>query len=141
MKSFPYKDIVSLPHHVSATRPQMARKDRAAQFAPFAALSGYDAAIAEAARLTDAEQELSDTALEELNRQYQILAEHIAEQPEVTFSFFVPDNKKPGGSYVTKTGRVQKVDGYKKRIVLTDGSSIPMGRVMSMDGSCLENNN
>lgn len=132
--SFPYEDIVHLKHHVSKKHPPMSDIDRAAQFAPFAALTGHDAAIAETARLTDSETDLSDSDIEILNRQHKILLEHLAECPEITFVYFVPDDKKAGGAYVTKTGRVKKIDEYKRVYILADNTMVPMAHLFSMDG-------
>lgn len=131
--NFPYDDIVHLPHHVSKKHPPMSDIDRAAQFAPFAALTGHDAAIAETARLTDTETDLADSDIEILNRQHEMLLEHLAEQPEVTFVYFVPDEKKAGGAYITKTGRVKKIDEYEREYVLTDNTLIPMAHLFSME--------
>lgn len=130
---FPYEDIVHLPHHVSKKHPPMSDLDRAAQFAPFAALTGHVEAIAETARLTDAEADLSDSDIDILNRQHVILLEHIEEQPEVTFVYFAPDDKKDGGAYATKTGRVKKIDEYEHMYILTDGTQISMEHLFSMD--------
>lgn len=135
---FPYEDIVHLPHHVSKNHPPMSLIDRAAQFAPFAALTGHSAAVSEAARITDREADLSDTEIELLNRQHNILLEHLAEQPEVTFVYFVPDDKKSGGAYVTKTGRVKKIDSFRRMYILTDQTQIPMEHLFSMDVAILK---
>lgn len=99
-----YDDIIDLPHHVSATRPQMSMKDRAAQFSPFAALTGYDAAIKETGRLTDQKVEMDTEALNVLNMKFQILIDSLAEEPEVTFTYFKPDERKDGGAYIDVTG-------------------------------------
>ena len=131
---FPYDDIVNLPHHVSGTHPPMPRKDRAAQFAPFAALTGHDDAVSETARLTDSETDLSESDAEELNRRHRILTEHLAEKPPVTFVYFIPDEKKSGGKYMSKTGNVSKIDEYERVYILTDHSRIPMDHLFSMDG-------
>lgn len=130
---FPYEDIVHLPHHVSRNHPPMPRTDRAAQFAPFAALTGHDAAIKETARLTDAELEVSDSAVDVLNRQHLILLEHLSEQPEVAFTYFVPDERKAGGSYVTKAGKIQKINEFERTYILTDKSVIPMEHLLAME--------
>ena len=100
-KSGAYDDIIDLPHHVSATRPQMSRLDRAAQFAPFAALTGYGAAIKETARLTDERTERSESELSELNERIHILTERIDEHPEVEIIYFKPDERKDAGAYLT----------------------------------------
>ena len=93
-----YDDIINLPHHVSKTRPQMSMVDRAAQFSPFAALTGYDAAIKETGRLTDEKVNLSEEEKEALDRKQQILMEWLGDHPALTITFFVPDEKKSGGA-------------------------------------------
>ena len=95
-----YEDIINLPHHVSATRPQMSMLDRAAQFSPFAALTGYDAAIKETGRLTDEKIEMDEEALNILNMKFQILVDSLDDEPEVTFTYFKPDERKAGGAYL-----------------------------------------
>ena len=99
-----YDEIRGLPHHVSKTRPQMPMSDRAAQFAPFAALTGYDSAIKETGRLTDERIELDEGALTALNMRYQLLMDALDEEPEVEITYFKPDERKAGGAYVTATG-------------------------------------
>ena len=105
-----YDDIINLPHHVSKTRPQMSMVDRAAQFSPFAALTGYDAAIKETGRLTDEKVNLSEEEKEALDRKQQILMEWLGDHPALTITFFVPDEKKSGGAYMTKSGNLKKID-------------------------------
>ena len=99
-----YEDIINLPHHVSKTRPQMSMLDRAAQFSPFAALTGYDAAIKETGRLTDEKIEMDEDRKAALDMKQAYLIEMIDEQPEISVTYFLPDTKKSGGSYVTVTG-------------------------------------
>lgn len=115
-----YEDIINLPHHVSANRPQMPLKNRAAQFSPFAALTGYESAVAETARITERRIELSECVIEELNRKLQMLAESAADQPEIIVTYYEPDEKKDGGAYVTAKGRMKKIDEYEGIIVFTD---------------------
>lgn len=103
-----YDDIINLPHHVSKTRPQMSMVDRAAQFSPFAALTGYDAAIKETGRLTDEKVNLSEEEKEALDRKQQILMEWLGDHPALTITFFVPDEKKSGGAYMTKSGNLKR---------------------------------
>ena len=129
-----YDKIMGLPHHVSKTRPQMPMSDRAAQFAPFAALTGYDAAIKETGRLTDERIELDVEALSALDMKYQILMEALDEAPEVTITYFQPDERKAGGKYLTATGAVKKVDDFERQITMQDGTKIPMDDVLSIDG-------
>ena len=129
-----YDKIMGLPHHVSKTRPQMPMSDRAAQFAPFAALTGYDAAIKETGRLTDERIELDVEALSALDMKYQLLMEALDEAPEVTITYFRPDERKAGGKYVSAVGAVKKIDDFERRITMRDGTRIPMDDVLSIDG-------
>ena len=129
-----YEDIINLPHHVSPTRPQMPMSDRAAQFAPFAALTGYDAAIIETGRLTDERIELDEEALTALDMKYQLLMDALDDKPEVTITYFQPDERKAGGKYITATGALKKVDDFERRITMQDGTKIPMDDVISIDG-------
>ncbi len=119
-----YDDIINLPHHRSVKRTHMSIYQRAAQFAPFAALTGYDAAIDETARLTDQKLELSDEQADHLNVQIQRIVENIADKPQVEITYFVPDNRKSGGEYVTVTGNVRRVDDSNREIVFVDGMTV-----------------
>ena len=130
-----YDEIINLPHHVSVKHPPMPMADRAAQFAPFAALTGYDAAIAEERRLTDQKISLTDEAIEALNLRYQILADALPERPEVEIAYFQPDERKHGGAYLTVVGVVKKLDAVEGLILLQDGTRIPMGDVFSIEGA------
>lgn len=129
-----YDEIANLPHHVSETRPQMPMSDRAAQFAPFAALTGYDSAIRETGRLTDERIELYEEALTALNLRYQLLMDALGKEPEVEITFFKPDERKSGGEYVTVIGAVKNVDDFERLITMQDGMKIPMNDVLSIDG-------
>ena len=129
-----YEDIINLPHHVSPTRPQMPMSDRAAQFAPFAALTGYDSAIKETGRLTDERIELDEEALTALDMKYQLLMDAFDVAPEVTITYFQPDERKVGGKYVSAVGTVKKVNDFERQITMQDGSKIPMDEVLSIDG-------
>ena len=129
-----YEDIINLPHHVSKTRPQMPMSDRAAQFAPFAALTGYDSAIKETGRLTDEKIDLDEEALAALDMKYQLLMDAFDDAPKVTITYFQPDERKAGGRYVSATGAVKKVDDFERRITMRDGTKIPMDDVLSIDG-------
>ncbi len=128
-----YDDIINLPHHVSKTRPQMSMLDRAAQFSPFAALTGYDAAIKETGRLTDEKVNLSEEEKEALDRKQQILLEKLADHPALTVIFFVPDEKKSGGAYVTKRGKLKKIDEFERLMQLADGTKIPLDDVAEIE--------
>ena len=129
-----YREIIDLPHHVSKTRPQMPMSDRAAQFAPFAALTGYDSAIKETGRLTDERIELDEEALTALDMKYQLLMDALNEEPEIEITYFKPDERKSGGEYVTVIGAVKKVDDFERQITMQDGVKIPMDDVLSIDG-------
>lgn len=129
-----YDEIMSLPHHVSKTRPQMPMADRAAQFSPFAALAGYDSAIRETGRLTDEKIELDEESLTALNVRYQMLMDVLAEGPEVRITYFKPDEKKAGGAHMTITGAVRKIDDFEQTIIMQDGTRIPMEDVLSLEG-------
>ena len=133
-----YKDIINLPHHVSATRPQMSMADRAAQFSPFAALTGYDAAIDETGRLTDAKIEIGEETQGFLNRKFGLLLEKLGEYPEVSILYFLPDSRKAGGAYICETGVIKKVDDYERLLIMQDGTKIPMDDILSIDGEIFE---
>ena len=133
-----YDDIIHLPHHVSATRPQMPIIDRAAQFTPFAALTGHDAAIKETARLTDERVELDESMKAALNDRLLMIAERIKEQPEIAITYFQPDEKKSGGAYVTAAGIAKKIDEYDRVVLMTDSTEIPIDEIISIDGEIFE---
>lgn len=133
-----YKDIIHLPHKQSATRPHMPVADRAAQFAPFAALVGYDDAVRETARLTDSRRELSDGALAKLNTELNYIQEHLGEQPEVTITYFQPDSKKSGGAYLTCTGVVKRIDDYEHTVLMQDGREIFIDDITEIGGSAFQ---
>ncbi|MBQ4651402.1 MAG: hypothetical protein IJB78_01650 [Oscillospiraceae bacterium] len=129
-----YRDIINLPHHVSQKRRPMGRRERAAQFSPFAALTGYDAVIAESGRLTGERIELSEDSRAVLDAKQQLLLEHLAERPEIVITYFLPDEFKEGGAYVCIKGRVKKLDCIERLIIMIDGKKIPMDEVISMEG-------
>ena len=133
-----YDDIIHLPHHVSAKRPRMTAIDRAAQFSPFAALTGYDSAIRETARLTDERVELDEHMKDALSDKLQIIADRLEEQPEIKITYFQQDVKKNGGVYVTAAGTVKKIDKYERVIAMTDGTAIPIDEIISIDGQVFE---
>ena len=130
-----YDDIINLPHHVSKKRPPMAVMDRAAQFSPFAALTGYDAAIKETARLTDEKVELDEYSTNALRDRLLIIAERIAEQPEIAITYFQPDIMKSGGFYITATSAAKKIDEYKRIVIMTDGTTIPIDEIVAIEGT------
>ena len=122
----PYDDILHLPHPTSKRHPRMPIVDRAAQFSPFAALTGHKTAIEETARVTDRRIELDEDAKEQLDQMLQLLLERIDEQPEITVTWFSPDKKKAGGQYHTATGKLKRIDSREGRLILTDGTQIPL---------------
>ena len=129
-----YDDIIHLPRHVSAKHPHMALIDRAAQFSPFAALTGHGAAIKETARLTDERVELDESMKDILGNKLQIIAERIMERPEIVITYFKPDGKKNGGAYVEAVGMVKKIDGYKRIVIMADRQEIPMDDIIGIEG-------
>lgn len=132
--STPYDDIIDLPHPTSKAHPRMSRMARAAQFAPFSALTGYGDAVREAARLTDRKIELDEYEKAMLDERLQMMKEHLAEQPEISFTWFVPDGKKAGGAYVSAVGAVKKIDAFSHTVVLTDGTRIPVDAIVEISG-------
>ena len=130
--SHKYDDIINLPHHVSKKHPQMSLHDRAAQFSPFAALTGHKAAINETARLTDEKQILSEDVIAKLNEQLNLIKENIGTNQTVTITYFVPDDKKSGGAYISHTGVVKKIDEYNHTVILTDKTVIPIEQISEM---------
>lgn len=119
-----YDDIIDLPHHVSKTHPQMSLHDRAAQFSPFAALTGYEDAVVEAARLTDRRQELDEEQAALLEQQLSLLTETVKDRPEIMVTYFLPDARKSGGKYVTVQGTLRRIDETEKTLIFTDGRRI-----------------
>ena len=127
-----YSDIINLPHHVSHNHPQMPMEARAAQFAPFAALTGYDAVIHETARLTDRHVELEEYDNERLNRMFAELMSILDNHPKITVSYFLPDERKAGGSYNTTSGKVMKIDTYEHLLWMDDGTKIPITDIIDL---------
>lgn len=134
-----YEDIIHLPHHVSETRPRMSRIDRAAQFSPFAALTGYGEVIREAGRLTEQRIQLDEGDQAALDRKFQLLLEQAAKHPRITVTYFLPDSRKSGGTYVSHTGQLKKVLDYEQALVFTDGTQIPLGDILDLEADFLEN--
>lgn len=129
----PYDDIIDLPHHTSTTRPRMSAHDRAAQFSPFAALTSYDAAITETARLTDEKIELDEYSKEALNERLNMIQDTLDEQPVVSIKYFLPDKKKSGGKYITATGCVKKIDEYHRILIMQNDTKISIDDILEID--------
>lgn len=125
-----YDDIINLPHHVSATKTPMSLENRAAQFAPFAALSGHDDAIAETARITSEKPELS---MEELGNLSRRLVYAIEQDAEIRITYFEPDALKQGGSYREISGKVKKIDETDSQLILTDHRALPLDSIIAID--------
>lgn len=134
-----YDDIINLPHHVSKKHPPMSLLNRAAQFSPFAALTGHNEAIQETARLTDSFIELSEDRKRQLDKQLQLIQENPELEPEVEVTYFQPDDKKVGGTYVTVCGRVKRIRGQERQIVFTDGTVLPIDYLFEIRGDMFRN--
>lgn len=131
--SFSYEDLLYMPHPVSKKHPQMSRYDRAAQFSPFAALTGHEAAVQEAARVTEERIELDEGEKERLNEILYTLLEKYQGHPDITITYFRPDARKSGGKYVTETGRIQKLDTFRRMILLDTQSEIPLDQISNIE--------
>lgn len=129
-----YENIIDLPHHTSDKHPRMSRENRAAQFSPFAALTGYNAEINETARLTDEKLELSEDRINDINTKLQIIMDNIDEYPEVTVEYFVTDEKKSGGAYIKITGNIRRIDEHERILIMKDCRTIPIDDIYSIDG-------
>ena len=134
----PYDDILDLPHPTSKKHPRMSMAARAAQFAPFAALTGYGDAIKETARLTDQQLALDENEKARLNEKLQLLRQHLPGKPKITITYFVPDTQKAGGSYQTITGFVKKLQEYERRLIMTNGTIIPLDTIIELYGDVLK---
>ena len=121
-----YESIINHPHYEPKNHPRMSREMRAAQFAPFAALTGYEDAVEETARLTTDRKEINEEQKEVLDNKLQIIKKKIMQKPKVTFTYFIQDSKKQGGKYITVTGTVRKIDEYNQKIILENKTQIPI---------------
>ena len=128
-----YDDIIHLPHHQSAERAHMSLHDRAAQFAPFAALSGHEEAIEETARLTDEKITLDETAIEKINEKLYEISMHLSEKWNVSITYFRPDALKKGGAYLTDIGSVKKIDEIEKLVLMDNGIKIKMEQIVEIE--------
>lgn len=131
-EKFPYEDIVDLPHHVSKKHPQPTMADRAARFAPFAAITGYEEMVLEEARITDDRIELDENSKAALNEKLNMILEFIEELPEVSITYFEPDKKKAGGAYITVNGTVKRIDEYEHLVIMTDGKKINIADIYDL---------
>lgn len=140
-----YDDIINLPHHVSAVHPHMPIADRAAQFSPFAALTGHESAIKETARLTEQRIELDENSKAAINEKLHIITKRLFSRPDISITYFLADERKEGGSYITINGKVKKIDTYLHCLVMEDELKIPIDDILNLNGTifessyCLEN--
>lgn len=128
-----YDDIINLPHHRSQTHPHMSVGDRAAQFAPFAALTGYDDAIDEEGRLTSDKIELDENSLSALDITLSELSARIASHPRISVTYFLPDEKKAGGAYLVREGALKKIDSYNMQLIFCDGFAVDINNILSLE--------
>lgn len=139
MDTHKYDDIINLPNPTSRNHPRMSLYARAAQFSPFAALTGYEAAIRETARQTDEKEILSDEVIAGLNEKLRVIAENIGSEQMVTITWFVPDERKAGGTYTTHSGVVKKINEYEHTIIMTDSTIILIGQISEIEGELFGN--
>ena len=132
-EKFPYEDIVNLPPHISKKHPQPSMMDRAARFAPFAAITGYEEMVLEEARITEERIDLDEGTLSILNEKLNMIQEFIDEEPEITITYFEPDKKKSGGAYIDITGTVKRIDEYEHLVIMTDGKKIRVEDIYDLE--------
>ena len=132
-EKFPYEDIVNLPPHISKRHPQPSMMDRAARFAPFAAITGYEEMVLEEARITEERIDLDEGTLSILNEKLNMIQEFIDEEPEIKITYFEPDKKKSGGAYIDITGTVKRIDEYECLVIMTDGKKIRIEDIYSLE--------
>ena len=137
--SGPYDDIIDLPHQVSHRHPHMPVADRAAQFAPFAALTGYDAALRETARLTDRKVEQTEEIKALLDHKQQFLLEHAEARPKITVVHFKADERKDGGTYISVTGHFRTIDPIRRQLVLSNKTRIPLDDILDLESDLFRN--
>ena len=131
--NFPYEDIVNLPPHISKKHPQPSMMDRAARFAPFAAITGYEEMVLEEARVTEEQIHLDEDAVALICEKINMIQEFIDEEPEVRITYFEPDKKKSGGAYITITGTPKSVDEYEQLLIMTDGKKIKFDSIYRLE--------
>lgn len=129
-----YNDIINLPHHVSPDRRQMSMIDRAAQFSPFAALTGHSEAIDEVARFTENAPYLDENTKNILNEKLQLIADSLNNEPIVSITYFKPDSRKSGGAYIIKNGTVKSIDSFNRELHFADNTHIPIDSIIEIDG-------
>lgn len=133
-ETFPYEDIIDVPHHISKKYPEPTMMERAARFHPFAAITGYEEMVLEAARITEARIDLDEEALTVINKKLNMLRESLDQEPKVTVTYFEPDKKKSGGAYVSVTDIVKLIDEYEQIVIMGDDKKISIKDVYSIEG-------
>ena len=135
---FPYEDIVNLPPHISKRHPQPTMIERAARFAPFAAITGYEEMVLEEARVTEERVELDEGTLAILNEKLNIIHESLDSAPIIKITYFEPDKKKSGGAYVSVTGTVKRIDEYERIVIMSDGKKIPIDEIFGLESKLFD---
>lgn len=135
---FPYEDIVDLPPHISKKHPQPTMLERAARFAPFAAITGYEEMVLEEARVTEERIELDEGTLAMLNEKLNIIHESLDSEPVVQITYFEPDKKKSGGAYISVTGTVKRIDEYERLVIMSDGKKIRIDEIFGLEGKLFD---
>ena len=133
MENNKYEDIINLPHHVSTRHPQMTLEERSAQFAPFAALTGFEDCVEETARLTDEKIDISEDANELLNEKIKNIIKKIEKNPIIKLTYFIPDNRKSGGKYVTMEEKIKKIDEINQELIFINGTKIKLYNVIDIE--------
>ena len=138
-KSDKYNDIINLPHHVSEKHVRMTIEERSAQFAPYAALTGYEGQVKETARLTDRRIELDEELKVILDMKIQVIQELISNKPELEVTYFIPDDKKDGGRYETILDNINKIDIYKQQMIMQNGAIIDIKEIIDINSNIFKN--
>lgn len=135
---FPYEDIVNLPPHISKKHPQPTMLERAARFAPFAAITGYEEMVLEEARVTEERVELDEGTLAMLNEKLNIIHDSLDSEPVIQITYFEPDKKKSGGAYISVTGTVKRIDKYERLVIMSDGKKIRIDEIFGLEGKLFD---
>lgn len=133
-----YEVLLSMPHHVSKSHPQMSAHDRAAQFSPFAALTGYEGVLQETGRVTEQRVDLTEEQKAVLDRRLRRLAEQVNSHPAVSITYFVKDARKEGGAYLTHSGKIRKIQEYERLLILEDGIQILIDDILMLEAECFQ---
>lgn len=135
---FPYEDIVNLPPHISKKHPQPTMLERAARFAPFAAITGYEEMVLEEARVTEERIELDEGTLAMLNEKLNIIHDSLDSEPVIQITYFEPDKKKSGGAYISITGTVKRIDEYERLVIMSDGKKILIDEIFGLESKLFD---